>query len=287
MSLGGGISGGLSGAASGAAIGSVVPGIGTAIGAIGGGLLGALGGGFGSKKQSFKNPFEIAQDSLEFRGTFLPGYLKQQQEFAPQFTALDLALMQDFAPQFAAIQRDILNQANPVQAQALQGLGEVLSAASLADVALDPALQRALQQNIRASQSARGVLNSPISAVTEAIRTAELGANERNRRQQLALALAGQIPTVLPNQLSSESIVPNISGLQSQANQSAYNRFALQQQQQGKGLNMLGTALDSFGTFAGQGGFDSLFGGSGGANTGGMNLNQAAQTSGGLLNYRF
>ena len=133
MSLGGGLSGALSGAQ----IGSFGGPIGTAVGAIGGGLLGAFGGG---KKPKVPTPADIAQQQLEFRGAFLPGLLQQQRDLAPQFGELDLALTQQFAPQFAQVSRDILTQANPVQAAALQSLGDVIGSQPLTSVGLDPAL---------------------------------------------------------------------------------------------------------------------------------------------------
>lgn len=225
--------------------------------ALGGSLGASVGGLFDSKKNKKISPTDIANQQLEFRGALLPGLLQQQQQFAPQFANLDYSLTNQFAPQYAALQRNLLNQYNPTQASALSGLQDVLGAAPLTSVALDPAMQQALQQNIRASQAARGVVRSPISALTEALRTVELGAQERNRRQSLALALGSQLPVVQPQMFSNAQLVPDLTNIQSQANAAAFQRYNSELAQQGNQLNILGTSLGALGSFAGNGGFGS------------------------------
>lgn len=221
--------------------------------------LGIGRGLFGGSKSKPKSATEALMEQLAARGAGLGTYFGQQKEFAPKFLGLDLDLTKQFAPEFAKVQKDVQRAVNPERALALEMLGELLSTrGNLASLNISPEIQRSVQQDVRSGQAARGQLLSPISSLTEAEATLAQRISERDKFINLANVLGGGLGVIQPQQFSNENIVPNLTPLQSLANQTAFQRFATEEQSRNQRMQGLGNVLGTAGTLA-------LLAGSGGA----------------------
>ena len=260
-------SGAASGAATGAMVGSVVPGFGTAVGAIGGGLIGGglgfLGGG-GDDIQPL-TPGQQYRDLFKAYGKSLPEYLGLAKENEPGFLEHQLGLQQKFGVPFAEQTRKEREAVNPEAFGALKQLSQTLqSRGNLMNLNMDPDMQRALQQDVRAGQFARGVARSPISATTEAMRTLGFRLQERDKWLNLAGGLANKVPFQSQGQVSSNRFgdlqapqISQMSSLQSQANDIAFSQWDREQQSSNAGM---GALLGGAGSLLSSGKLSGLFG---------------------------
>jgi len=161
-------------------------------------------------------------------------YLPTVQQYEPQFLQQQLDMQRKFAPEFAALDRQVKEQVNPEGFGALRQLSEALgSRGDLTSLNMSPEIQRALQQDIRSGQAARGMTLSPVSAMAEARDTLGARLSERDKWVSLAESLEGRYasPTSTPVVSSSQfgslgtPHISNLTSLQTQANQLAFDRW--------------------------------------------------------------
>jgi hypothetical protein len=128
----------------------------------------------------------------------LPSILGAQQNYGPQFNALNLSNLGATVPGLSGIlsgalpgASNLVNNANPGQANLLSQMTQSASQQLGAGAALDPSLARVTQQSIRGGQAARGMGYGPADTLQESSAITSLGDQLRQERQGFAGNVAG------------------------------------------------------------------------------------------------
>jgi hypothetical protein len=259
----------LGGTALGAGAGFMFGGpVGAATGAgIGGSLMGGL---FGGGDDDVMSPGEMYNSLFGAWRKSLPKYLKSVQKYEPQFLGQQVKMQEDYAPNFATATRNANIAGNPEAFAALTQLSNALnSRGDLTSLNMSPELTDQLQQDLRASQFARGVTLSPASALQEARATLTQRIAERDKWLTLAQVLSGNMPSYSAGAMTGNRFgdmappqISNMSSLQQQANQIAFDRYNSNQKMFGAGLQGLGSIFSSMGgSSSGLAGANSMSGG--------------------------
>ena len=209
------------------------------------------------KAPETKSPEGQMMDQIKAAEKMAPGIFDTYNKYGPQYAQLDMDIMKDIAPQYASLQQDIFNKFNPEAAYAYQSLGSALRGrGDLGSLAIQPDMKQAIEQDIRAGQYARGTATSPISAVTEAIRTLPARIQERDKYMNLASSLASQRPTFAqPREVTATSgsggqalqaLTPQIqhmTTLQQQSNNLAFERWDMEQKERARRYAAIGSVV--------------------------------------------
>jgi len=209
--------------------------------------------GIFKKKDAPETPSAEASflDQVESLGKAYEKYLPIVSEYEPKFLEQQLKMQEEFAQPFAEVERDILETVNPEVYSALNQLSQALtSRGDLTSLDISPEITKALQQEIRGSQAARGMVSSPVSALTEAQATLGARISERDKWLNLAQALAGGAPTVTAPTVAGSQFgamgtpqITAMTSLQQQANNLAFSRWDREQQERMRRYEAIGNAF--------------------------------------------
>jgi len=195
---------------------------------------------------------ETSREAIQAQIDALPEILRSQQEFGPQFSALQLQELQKFGPEFAQTALDLQREFGPQFADVERSLSPELAGAqdALAEFFSETddeefeRLRGGLVEDVRAGQSIRGIGDiSPLGAVDESVQVARLRKSLKDRRLNVALSTAGRVPI---------GGVPNVQGTtgtsQLVQNVSPQNIFGAQASINAFNQSIFGTQAGIFGT---------------------------------------
>lgn len=146
---------------------------------------------------------ETSAQAIQAQIDALPKILASQQQYGPQFSALELQQLQQYGPQFAQASLDLQKTYGPQFAEVERQLSPELAGAqrtlssflSQTDEEEYNALRPGVLQDVRAAQSQRGLgAISPLGSIDESIQLQRLKQSLKDRRLNIALSTAGRVP---------------------------------------------------------------------------------------------
>ena len=188
-------------------------------------------------------PGETAEQSIQAQIDAVPKILASQQEFAPQFSQLELENFQRFGPQFTEAGLDLAEQFGGRLNELTRAEQEVLAPERVAgsdaiaqflnegpedltDTERDQFLQ-----DVRAAQQTRGLGQSGMAAVDELKKITGLRQSLKDRYLNVALSASGRLPSAggssvaAPN-TSMQQLVKNVDPATFFAGQASNNQLA-------------------------------------------------------------
>jgi len=134
---------------------------------------------------------ETAPEALALQREYLPQYnqmlLDLERELAPQWYDLQQTEREREAKSVSELAPLIRGSTDTPEMAAMRAeLGRQIAGELQSGMAMDPEMQREIEQGVRAAQSARGVVRGTAPVATEALIKGSAAANLRKARQQAA-----------------------------------------------------------------------------------------------------